>query len=139
MKRSRISLEQGLYIAGLLVLGIGGPLLWGYLSLAEKGAFPPCMFQQHFGIYCPGCGGSRAVKALLQGHILQSLYYHPLVLYAAVLYGIFMFSGTISLFSRGRIKALRFHPWFLYGALLLIVLQCIGKNILKFGFGIVVF
>ena len=47
----------------------------------------PCFFYQYTGLYCPGCGGTRAVLALLQGHVLQSLWYHPLVLYIAATAG----------------------------------------------------
>lgn len=28
----------------------------------------PCLFQMMTGLYCPGCGGTRAVRALLSGH-----------------------------------------------------------------------
>ena len=44
----------------------------------------PCMFQLVTGLYCPGCGGTRAAKYLLTGQIGKSLQYHPLVLYTAV-------------------------------------------------------
>lgn len=43
----------------------------------------PCMFQLMTGLYCPGCGGTRAVKYLLTGQFGKSLQYHPLVLYTA--------------------------------------------------------
>ena len=42
----------------------------------------PCLFRAMTGLYCPGCGGTRAVQYLLQGRLLLSLRYHPLVLYA---------------------------------------------------------
>ena len=45
--------------------------------------YVPCLFHTFTGLYCPGCGGTRAVSALLHGHVLQSFYYHPLVPYAA--------------------------------------------------------
>lgn len=35
------------------------------------------------GYYCPGCGGTRAITALLHGRLLSSFLYHPVVLYAA--------------------------------------------------------
>lgn len=44
----------------------------------------PCMFQKLTGLYCPGCGGTRAVKHLLGGDFLLSIQYHPFVLYTAV-------------------------------------------------------
>lgn len=43
----------------------------------------PCLFHEITGLYCPGCGGTRAVKALLSGHPILSFWYHPLVLYCA--------------------------------------------------------
>lgn len=43
----------------------------------------PCLFYHLTGFYCPGCGGTRAVRYLLQGRILKSIQYHPLVPYMA--------------------------------------------------------
>lgn len=41
----------------------------------------PCMFHSLTGLYCPGCGGTRAVRSLLRGDLRMSFQYHPLVLY----------------------------------------------------------
>lgn len=46
--------------------------------------FGPCPFHALTGLYCPGCGGTRAVWYLLHGHFLLSFRFHPLVLYAVV-------------------------------------------------------
>lgn len=45
----------------------------------------PCVFQLITGLYCPGCGGTRALKYLLTGHLVKSFCYHPFVLYGAVI------------------------------------------------------
>lgn len=42
----------------------------------------PCLFHLVTGLYCPGCGGTRAVRLMLQGRWLLSFQYHPFVLYA---------------------------------------------------------
>lgn len=53
------------------------------IKAAWQGSFP-CLFHTLTGAYCPGCGGTRAVKSLLKGKILLSALYHPLVPYAAI-------------------------------------------------------
>ncbi len=42
----------------------------------------PCLFHSLTGLYCPGCGGTRAIRSMLRGDLRMSFQYHPLVLYA---------------------------------------------------------
>ena len=66
------------------------------------------------GIYCPGCGGTRAAYALLCGKPLLSLYYHPIVLYTVVVGAAFLVTQTIGRLSRGRFRAVvHFRPVYL--------------------------
>ncbi|MGI6054510.1 MAG: DUF2752 domain-containing protein [Clostridium sp.] len=44
----------------------------------------PCLFYTATGFYCPGCGGTRAFRAFLEGHLVQSFLLHPLVLFMVV-------------------------------------------------------
>lgn len=39
----------------------------------------PCMLWFLTGLYCPGCGGTRSIRALLQGDLLLSLRCNPAV------------------------------------------------------------
>lgn len=50
-----------------------------------------CDIRDRFKIYCPCCGGTRALKALLQLHIIKSLQYNPIVI-LIMLYVILHFS-----------------------------------------------
>ncbi len=36
-----------------------------------------CFVSDHFHLYCPGCGGTRSVIALLKGQFLSSLIFNP--------------------------------------------------------------
>lgn len=127
--------DNGFYVTGWILIGgaaayavfvmmIGfNPLEW----------MPPCAFYAITGYYCPGCGGTRAVFALLHGHILRSVLYHPIVLYTAILGGWFMISQTIERFSKGRVKiGMHFRTIYLWLALALVVVHFIIKNILVY-------
>lgn len=134
-------MEEGLYRVGLVLFGAAVfvvPVMWHYLQPLLDGALPGCVLWTFFGVYCPGCGGTRAVNALLHGHILQSLWYHPLVLYCMVLYLGYMISWT---FARLRLfgieKGMKFRAGYLYGMLAVVAVNFILKNVLKFGFDIV--
>lgn len=90
----------------------------------------PCLLHALSGYYCPGCGGTRAVKFLLQGQLLKSFCYHPIVLYAVVLGGWFMISQTIERVSRGKIRiGLHFREIYMWLALTIIIINCLVKNL----------
>lgn len=36
-----------------------------------------CVFRRTLGIYCPGCGGSRAVLCLLRFDVIKAVFYYP--------------------------------------------------------------
>lgn len=135
MRKSDRTLERQLYISGLAALiasVILGIVFFRYLL---PHLTVPCIFLLVTGLYCPGCGGTRAVDALFHGEILLSLWYHPLVFYTVVLYVVFMGSHTLELFIPG-FKGLKFRNWYVYGALGIVIVNCIVKNVLLLGFGI---
>lgn len=39
-----------------------------------------CKVRDLLHIYCPGCGGRRAIKSLLELDIFKSLYYNPMAI-----------------------------------------------------------
>lgn len=57
-------------------------LAWtGYLMhhphLVHDEHVTPCLIKQITHVPCPSCGSSRAVLTILQGDIMQSLYWNP--------------------------------------------------------------
>lgn len=105
------------------------------INIVDISPFGDC--PSKYGFYCFGCGGTRAVAALLKGKWLLSVYYHPLVLYAAVIYFCYMLSHTLNIVTHGRVKAMKFRPCYFYIAIVIIIGQCAMKNILLWRCGFV--
>lgn len=139
--QSEKTLEDELYPVGLIMLGVAAvtiPILLKFVLPWMDNMRFGCAFWTFLGAYCPGCGGTRAVKALLHGNFLQSLWYHPIVLYSVVLYLVLMISWTLAkLHLFGIKKGLKFRDSYFYGMLIIIAVNFILKNVLKFCFGIV--
>jgi len=136
MKKQK-EVEDQLFEIGLvlLIITIIGYFIYQWL-LKDKITVHPCLVSLFLGFYCPGCGGTRAVNALLHGKLLQSLWYHPVVPYSAVILTGFMGSHALNRMGVKRIKGWKFHDWYLYAALGIIGVNFVVKNILRIGFGI---
>lgn len=68
----------------LLVAGAGATaLLLSRLNpYAADSVLPPCSFHALTGLYCPGCGSTRALHALLHGDVTQAMAMNPLLVIA---------------------------------------------------------
>mgnify|MGYP002620510642 CR=1 FL=1 len=53
-------------------------VLYKYIH-GKTGIGIPCPFHELTGLYCPGCGSTRCIFALLEGNIYQAFRYNPLV------------------------------------------------------------
>ena len=76
MKKKRLAGQELITLGVLLVLGAAACIV---LLIAPPGStlgkwLPKCMFHQLTGLYCPGCGATRALSALLHGDVLVSLH-----------------------------------------------------------------
>lgn len=131
------TLEDKLYVIGLIlfpIVCIGGILL----KLAAKAQLliPTCIVFRLFKLYCPGCGGTRAVVSLFQGDLLHCLWYHPLVFYGAALYLYFMITHTLVKLHIPHVKAMKYRDGYLFIALGIILVNFVLKNILVIFFNI---
>lgn len=128
--------DREAYPAAWVILALLGTafLFWKY-GLGRP-AISRCWIWEHWHLYCPGCGGTRAVIALAHGQLLRSLYYHPAVPVTAVLATVYMISQTLWRMRRRQGWVLRYdHRWpaMLVG---LFLANCAVRNVLWLGFGI---
>ena len=63
--------------AVLLTLGLGAYFLLTGMWLTKTGI--GCVFLYLFGIPCPGCGMTRALRSLLRLDLVSAFRFHPLV------------------------------------------------------------
>ncbi len=135
MRNKPESLEEELFRIGLVLIAVLGILSVIYLLADRAGFVIPCPLYHYLGFYCPGCGGTRAVRELLHGHLLRSLWYHPLVPYGAIVGMAFM--GSHLLRHLGvPVKGMKYRNIYLWAALGILVVNWIGKNLLLHLFGI---
>lgn len=85
---------------------------------------------QYYGILLSRLWWNPRRALLLQGHVLKSLYYHPIVVYTAIFGSWFMISQTIQRLSKGKIAiGMRYRDIYLWIALGLVLANCLIKNL----------
>ena len=112
---------------------VGSRYFWreaGFLAeqLLKERLSMPCPFYKFTGLYCPGCGGTRAVKFFLQGRLLTSFRFHPLVLY-----GVLAFGAEFLLFLTRQITGKdktywRYEKELAYGAVAVVIVNFFVKD-----------
>lgn len=63
------------YIIVILLVIIYFSFLKNYISI------PACPIYTHLDIFCPACGGTRAIISLLNFDIISSILFNPIVIY----------------------------------------------------------
>ena len=122
MKESEPMLETRLYRCGWIFL-----FILCVLEIAKKVLFP------HFvltGYFCPGCGGTRSLRALLSGKIFVCAVDFPMIFYAAVVFAWFMISQTIDRISGHRLPiGMKYRETWVYASLVIVVIHFVVKNL----------
>ncbi len=76
MKKKRFTKRELVTLGVLLALGAA---VCAVLLIVPPGSprakwLPKCMFHKMTGLYCPGCGATRALSAMLHGDVKASLH-----------------------------------------------------------------
>lgn len=110
----------------LLLIGL---MVWKYCP-AVQAFSTPCVFHEILHLYCPGCGGTRAVYALLHFHFLESVGNHPIVLFVAIIFAEYYVGAIITLIRNNGKRYYYLRTWFCYVALGIVVVNAILRNVL---------
>lgn len=104
--------KSALLLGGLLVSAFGIWLLRAHDPNVSGGLFPPCVFRLFTGLYCPLCGATRALHALVHFDPLGALRMNALlvlVLPAMALLSLGVFGSSVR--RRGPLARWLASPW----------------------------
>ena len=126
------------FIIANIAGGLSGLFMLMVILFQELGILPkfPCTFLYATHMYCPGCGGTRALLWLLKGHIIKSICYNPAVLLGVILILYYEVTVFVTIVSK---KDKRYYtksivPVITYISIVLVF--AVLRDILLVGFGI---
>lgn len=91
-------------------------------------------YAYYHGYFCPGCGGTRAIESLLYGHIVQSILYHPIIIYVFSIFIISYVSYIIYFITRGNKLVFQIKIIHIMYGIIIIMLWFLIRNYLAFYF-----
>ena len=100
----------------------------------QSGALSSCIMHNLLHIYCPLCGGTRAMIALVRGQIWQSLCCNPLTAYLAVGFVVFDVIAARRI-QRNHPTPLSIPKWYWMIAIVIAALVFIVRNTALISFG----
>jgi hypothetical protein len=116
----RIALGCGLPAAVIFVCVLLYTGLWNV----------PCVFLKMTGLYCPGCGTGRALKAFVHGRIGEAFRYNSMLFILGIPFGGILFHEYLRfVFPKMRLRPVYLAGWIGNGTLIVIVLYWIFRNI----------
>ena len=98
--------------------------------------FSGCILHDLVHVYCPLCGGTRAMVALCQGQLLTSLLCNPVTAYLAVGFIVFDVIAAARIVRHSPLPLVRIPKWYVIGVIALAALVFIIRNALMIGYGI---
>lgn len=126
--------KRNIYIVFLVLFAGFGIFLFVYHKFCWQIAYQlptDCMFHELFHLYCPGCGGTRAIDALLRGDFLHSFLYHPMVIYIVLTFVYYYIAaGYTFLIKRNGKIYYKIPIWVLMVAAILLIGYFVLRNIL---------
>jgi hypothetical protein len=103
------------------IIAVGAALF--FFDPVATAFYPKCLFHELTGLYCPGCGSTRAIYCLLHGEFLDALRDNALVVLALPLLGCVFLARAI---CRRPLIAVRRSTLGWFGLLLAVIVFFFG-------------
>ena len=130
-KLRQMDADRCLFLLGniFLVFGVIAAMIITVLHI-PLGTGGDCIFHKFTGLYCIGCGGTRAMLSFFRGDIFLSMKYHVFTAYGLSCFFLFMGSHYLSILTKDRIKGMHFRLIYVIIAVVLLIGQFIIRNIM---------
>lgn len=89
---------------------------------------PSCYLYELTGIYCPGCGCTRSVFALIHGDVLLSLRQNPLVISSLIVLCILYIEFVFRAFGK-KLRTFIHSKYFWWTAFVIVMIYSVLRNI----------
>ncbi|MBO4672992.1 MAG: DUF2752 domain-containing protein [Bacteroidaceae bacterium] len=131
MASSSKSKDAAIWLLLILVLGVGGAVIYTQFDPTRYVWMPQCPLRLLTGWNCPGCGIQRALHAMLHGHFAEAFSYNYFFMFS-IPYAVLLVIATIlKYFERGErfVRAVE-HPLLARTYIVLFFVWGVTRNIL---------
>lgn len=95
-------MKKRILITAAVALVAAAALVYLYNTAEGEGAGIPCRFYQMTGLYCAGCGASRALRSMLHLDFYQALRYNAVFTVFAPLAAVYGIALGVSYIKSGK-------------------------------------
>ena len=127
----RYKTYQKVLVILLPLVSIAALWLLAHFSLKYV-MLPECQFYKWTGLYCPGCGDTRAVIALMNGDILLSLRQNALIVVLILVLAALYIELLLKVVFEKRFKSPILNLKFLWIFLILFAVYSVVRNFIPF-------
>ena len=111
-------------------------LVWKYAL--DMPTISACWVWNNWGLYCPGCGGTRGLIELLKGNLWRAFYYQPVLVIVVANTGAYMLSQSIWRLRGKQGIVMRYQRWWAPVIVILLISNCLLRNVLLLCFNIAI-
>ena len=117
-------MKKRIIIVSAVAVCAAAALLYVFFTKDGAGAGIPCTWLALTGYYCPGCGSSRALRAMLHLDFYQAFRYNALFTICAPFVGIYIAVSALRYIRYGSEPAKRTIPLCMTFSKFFILLDC---------------
>jgi hypothetical protein len=115
--------------AAIAAAAAGGALLTGLVAPRGQAFYPRCPLYALTGVYCPGCGATRAVHELVTGHLAAAAHDNLLLLVVLPVV-VYLWLGWLARTTgRAGPRPLRLPSWWPVAMLVVAVAYGVVRNL----------